>query len=145
MGMVWAVASAIGPVLGGVFTSKVSWRWCFYVNLPISGLGMAVLAFILKLHNPRTSMRKGLAAVDWLGSLTVVGGTLMILLGLELGGVAKPWDSATVICLIIFGFVMSGLFVLVEWKFAEFPIIPMRIFNSRSSLASLGVCACPFS
>lgn len=141
MGMVWAVASALGPILGGVFTSKVTWRWCFYVNLPISGLGMAVLAFILKLHNPRTPMRQGLKAVDWLGSLTIVGGTLMVLLGLELGGVEKPWNSATVLCLVVFGLLTAGIFVLVEWKLAEFPIIPLRIFSSRSSLASLGVCA----
>ncbi|KAK3330007.1 major facilitator superfamily domain-containing protein [Apodospora peruviana] len=142
MGMVWAVASALGPILGGVFTSKVTWRWCFYVNLPISGVGMAILAFVLKLHNPRTGVREGLAAVDWLGSLTVVGGTLMILLGLELGGVAHPWNSPTVLCLLIFGFVTAGLFALVEWKFAEFPIIPMRIVNSRQSIASLATCAC---
>ena len=48
-------------------------------------------------------MWEGLKAVDWLGSLTIVGGTLMLLLGLEFGGVARPWDSATVICLIVFG------------------------------------------
>ncbi|KAK3335925.1 major facilitator superfamily domain-containing protein [Cercophora scortea] len=142
MGMVWAVASALGPVLGGVFTSKVTWRWCFYVNLPISGLGMAVLAFVLKLHNPRTPIRQGLAAVDWLGSLTIVGGTLMVLLGLEFGGVTDPWDSPTVICLIVFGFVVSALFVVIEWKVAEFPVIPMRLFHVRSNIASLAVCAC---
>jgi len=141
MGMVWALASAIGPVLGGVFTSKVTWRWCFYVNLPISGVGMAILAFVLKLHNPRTSMREGLAAVDWLGSLTIIGGTLMLLLGLELGGVSKPWNSATVICLLVFGLVTIGLFGLIEWKLAKFPVIPMRLFTKLSNVASLGVCA----
>ncbi|KAL2137263.1 hypothetical protein VTI74DRAFT_4994 [Chaetomium olivicolor] len=141
MGMVWAVASAVGPVLGGVFTSKVTWRWCFYINLPISGVGMAVLAFVLKLHNPRTPMRQGLAAVDWLGSVTVVGATLMVMLGLELGGVTYPWNSPTVICLIVFGLVTAGLFVVVEWKLAEFPLVPMYLFRARSSAASLGVAA----
>ncbi len=139
--MVWAVASAVGPILGGVFTSNVTWRWCFYINLPISGVGMAVLAFVLKLHNPRTPMRQGLAAVDWLGSLTVVGATLMIMLGLELGGVTHPWDSPTVICLLVFGVVMGALFVLVEWKFAEFPLVPMHLFRNRASAASLAVGA----
>ncbi|KAH6853972.1 major facilitator superfamily domain-containing protein [Chaetomium sp. MPI-CAGE-AT-0009] len=141
MGMVWAVASAVGPVLGGVFTSEVTWRWCFYINLPISGVGMAVLAFVLKLHNPRTPMRQGLAAVDWLGSVTVVGATLMVMLGLELGGVTYPWSSPTVVCLIVFGFVTAALFVLVEWKFAEFPLVPMYLFSNLSSAASLGVGA----
>lgn len=141
MGMVWAVASAVGPVLGGVFTSKVTWRWCFYINLPISGVGMAVLAFVLKLHNPRTPMREGLAAVDWLGSLTIVGATLMVMLGLELGGVTFPWDSPTVICLIVFGLVTVAIFVVVEWKVAEFPVVPIHLFRKRSSVASFGIAA----
>ena len=141
MGMVWAVAGGVGPVLGGVFTSKVTWRWCFYVNLPISGAGMAVLAFVLKLHNPRTSMRQGLQAIDWMGALTIVGGTLMFLLGLEFGGETFPWNSATVVCLIVFGVLTVGLFVWIEWKVAKFPIVPMRLFQVSSNIASLAVCA----
>ncbi|KAK3905768.1 major facilitator superfamily domain-containing protein [Staphylotrichum tortipilum] len=141
MGMVWAVASAVGPILGGVFTSNVTWRWCFYINLPISGVGMVVLAYVLKLHNPRTPMRQGLKAVDWLGSLTVVGATLMIMLGLELGGVTHPWSSPTVICLLVFGVVTGALFVLIEWKFAEFPLVPMHLFRHWASAASLLVGA----
>ncbi|KAL2180555.1 major facilitator superfamily domain-containing protein [Thermothelomyces heterothallicus CBS 202.75] len=141
MGMVWAVASAVGPVLGGVFTSKVTWRWCFYINLPISGVGMVVLALVLKLHNPRTPMRQGLAAVDWLGSLTIVGATLMFLLGLELGGVTHPWGSPTVVCLLVFGIVTACIFVAIEWKVAEFPLVPVYLFAKRSSAASLGVGA----
>lgn len=139
MGLVWAVASAVGPVLGGVFTSRIGWKWCFYINLPISGLAMFILVFVLKLHNPRTPMRQGLAAVDWLGSLTVVGATLMIMLGLQFGGVSHPWNSATVICLIVFGVVTTGIFALIEWKVAEYPIVPMYLFRKRASAASLGV------
>ena len=141
MGMVWALAAGVGPILGGVFTDKVTWRWCFYINLPISGVGMAILAFVLKLHNPRTPIRQGLKAVDWLGIITIVGGTLMFLLGLEFGGVAYPWNSPTVICLIVFGVATIGLFVLVEWKFAEYPVIPLHLFKVRSNVASLAVCS----
>lgn len=66
----------------------------------------------------------------------------MVLLGLEFGGVTHPWDSATVICLIVFGVVVAGLFALNEWKFARYPVMPGRIFNSTSNIASLGVCFC---
>jgi MFS family permease len=142
LGMVWALASGLGPILGGAFTQKVSWRWCFYVNLPITGPVTILLYFFLHLETPRTPMWDGLKAVDWAGSLTVVGGTLMLLLGLEFGGVSFPWDSATVICLIVFGFVVIGLFVLNERKFARYPIMPTRIFSDVSNLASLGVCFC---
>lgn len=142
VGVVWAVASAIGPVLGGVFTSEVTWRWCFYINLPISGAAMVLMFFTLRLHNPRTPVRRGLLAVDWLGSATIVGGTVMFLLGLELGGVSHPWASATVLCLILFGLATVGLFGLVEWKVARYPVIPLHLFRSRSNVASL--CAAFF-
>ncbi|KAH8682088.1 major facilitator superfamily-domain-containing protein [Xylariales sp. PMI_506] len=142
MGMVWAMSSAIGPVLGGAFTTKVSWRWCFYVNLPISACGFLILVFVLKLHNPKTSMKDGLAAIDWLGSLLIIGGTLMFLLGLEFGGINYPWNSAAPICLIIFGIVTIGLFVLVEKRFAKYPVIPLRLFKTRTSILSFAVCFC---
>lgn len=129
-------------VLGGVFTQQTTWRWCFYINLPISGCAMIILFFALHLHNPRTGVKEGLAAIDWLGSLTIVGGTLMILLGLEFGGVTFPWDSPTVICLIVFGAVLVGVFFLVELKVAKFPVIPLRIFKQPSNLAVVGLSAC---
>lgn len=66
----------------------------------------------------------------------------MLLLGLEFGGVTRPWDSATVICLIVFGVVVACLFALNEWKFARYPVMPLRIFNNRSNIAALGVCFC---
>ncbi|KAI0383496.1 MFS general substrate transporter [Hypomontagnella monticulosa] len=139
-GMVWAIASAIGPILGGVFTSKVTWRWCFYVNLPISGVGFLVLLFVLKLHNPRTPVRQGLAAIDWLGSLLIIGGTLMFLFGLEFGGVTYPWNSATTICLIVFGVVTVGLFVVVEKWYAKYPVIPLRLFKFGKNISTFGIC-----
>ncbi|RYP29596.1 hypothetical protein DL767_006648 [Monosporascus sp. MG133] len=140
MGMVWAIASAIGPILGGVFTSQVTWRWCFYVNLPISGVCFAVLVFVLKLHNPKTPVRQGLAAVDWTGSALIIGGTLMFLFGLEFGGIAYPWNSPTTICLIVFGVLVIVLFYLFEKKFAEFPIIPARLFTPWQNILAFFVC-----
>jgi EmrB/QacA subfamily drug resistance transporter len=136
LGMVWALASAVGPVIGGVFTDRVSWRWCFYINLPIGGVALLILTFFLKLHNPRTPIGPGLAAIDWVGNLLIIGATLMVLLGLEFGGVAYPWKSTTVICLIIFGAVTAGFFVVYEAQFAKFPVIPLHLFRHRTSIAS---------
>ncbi|RAL60452.1 hypothetical protein DID88_000227 [Monilinia fructigena] len=139
--MTWAFASATGPLLGGAFTEKVSWRWCFYINLPITGTVAIALFFFLHLENPKTPVWDGLKAVDWLGSLLIIGGTLMVLLGLEFGGVTKPWDSATVICLIVFGILVAGLFVINEWKFARYPVMPLRLFKHVSNVAALGQTA----
>ncbi|KAI2468705.1 MFS general substrate transporter [Annulohypoxylon bovei var. microspora] len=139
-GMVWAIASAIGPILGGVFTSKVTWRWCFYVNLPISGVGFFILLFVLKLHNPRTPVWKGLAAIDWLGSLLIIGGTLMFLFGLEFGGVTYPWNSAPTICLIVFGIVTVGIFIAAEKWYAKYPVIPLRLFKFGKNISTFAIC-----
>ncbi|KAF2270541.1 multidrug resistance protein fnx1 [Lojkania enalia] len=140
IGGVWALASSLGPVVGGAFTQNVSWRWCFYINLPLDGLAFLIILFVLDLHTPKTPLREGLKAVDWLGSFTMVAGTIMLLLGLEFGGVTLPWDSVTVICLIIFGVVVMGLFLVIEYRFAPFPLMPLSLFSKRSNLAALGVC-----
>jgi hypothetical protein len=110
--------------------------------VPITGTVFILLCIYLHLDNPKTPVWEGLKAVDWAGSLSIVGGTLMLLLGLEFGGVIYPWKSAKVICLIVFGVVVAGLFVLNEWKFARYPVMPLRLFKHTSNIASLGVCFC---
>ncbi|CAN9325085.1 unnamed protein product [Alternaria sp. RS040] len=140
IGGVWALASSLGPVVGGLFTQKVSWRWCFYINLPFDGVAFLILLFFLDVKTPRTPLREGLKAVDWLGSLTMVGGVVMLLLGLEFGGISHPWDSATVLCLIIFGAVVIGIFFLIEWRISPYPLMPLDLFSKRSNLAALATC-----
>lgn len=111
-------------------------------NLPFGGLSFLIILLILDLHTPKTPLRQGLKAVDWAGAITMVGGTIMLLLGLELGGVTFPWDSATVICLIVFGVIVIGLFFFVEHRFAPYPLMPLDLFSKRSNMAALGVCFC---
>ncbi|ERT01087.1 hypothetical protein HMPREF1624_02326 [Sporothrix schenckii ATCC 58251] len=140
IGMVWATASALGPVVGGALTSNVSWRWCFYINLPISGTALFIIFFTLKLPTPHTPLLTGLKTIDWLGTLTITGGTLMLLMGLQFGGTSYPWNSAIVICLIVFGVVTIGLFIAIEHWVAKYPVVPTHMYKSRSNLACLLVC-----
>ncbi|KAL8912622.1 MAG: hypothetical protein Q9172_007470, partial [Xanthocarpia lactea] len=142
IGGVWGLASALGPILGGVFTEKVSWRWCFYINLPFDGIAFVIILMYLDIETPKTPLLAGLKAIDWLGSITIVCGTIMFLLGLEYGGISHPWTSATVLCLLIFGLVVIFLFFLNEWKLAIYPVMPLRLFKYRSNIASLLVCFC---
>ncbi|OBT86101.1 hypothetical protein VE02_05405 [Pseudogymnoascus sp. 03VT05] len=137
IGMTWAFASAIGPILGGVLTEKVSWRWCFYINLPITGVAFFIIAFLLHLDTPKTPVVAGLLAVDWLGSISIAGATVMFLLGLTLGGVIHPWDSPVVLCLLIFGPLLFLVFLAIEWKVAKYPIMPLEMFENPSNIASL--------
>lgn len=140
VGLTWAVASGVGPIVGGAFTEAVTWRWCFWINLPLDGVSLALLIFFLKLETPKTKLIDGLKAVDWLGGLLIVGGVVTFLYGFESAGVTNPWDSAFVLCLIIFGAVMIGLFFVVEWKFAKYPIMPLRLFKDTSNMAAYGIC-----
>ncbi|CAP93741.1 Pc16g10710 [Penicillium rubens Wisconsin 54-1255] len=141
--LVWAVGSAIGPVLGGVFTEKLrSWRWCFWINLPVGAVSFLVLLFFKRVQSPRTPIAAGLKVIDWTGSVLIVGGALMVLLALEFGDVVYSWSSATVICLLIFGTAVMALFVVNEWKIAKNPIIPLWLFASPSKVAPYVVFAC---
>ncbi|PWW78843.1 MFS general substrate transporter [Tuber magnatum] len=133
VGLTWAFASAIGPVLGGVFTEKVTWRLCFWINLPIAVLAMGSLICLLHLQSPKITVKEGLKRVDWLGIALVASGTVLFLLGLEFGGVSHPWDSPIVICFILFGILILCSFVYVEWKVATLPIMPIKLFTNRSN------------
>lgn len=123
----------------------------------MDGAAFIILFLFLDIETPTTPLWDGLKAIDWLGSLTIVGGTVMVLFGLEFGGVTHPWvspfsalgqpiilmhlqNSATVICLLVFGFITIGIFFLIEWKVAKYPVIPLRLFSKRSNVAALGTC-----
>jgi len=110
--------------------------------VPFDALAFVIILFFLDIETPKTALLAGLKAIDWLGSVLIVGGTVMFLLGLEYGGVNYPWKSAPVICLLIFGIVTIGLFFLNEWKLAAHPIMPLRLFKYRSNIAALMVCSC---
>lgn len=94
---------------------------------------------------PRTPVLAGLKAIDWTGSLLIIGSALMVLLGLEFGGVTFPWSSAAVICLITFGTVVLGMFLVNEWKLATNPVVPLRLFSNGSTVAAYMVYVCNFS
>ena len=96
----------------------------------------------LDIETPKTPMLDGLKAIDWTGVILATGGTVMFLLGLEYGGVSFPWSSATVVCLLVFGFITFVLFLINEWKVAKYPMMPIRLFTDRSNLAALAIVLC---
>ena len=136
---IWAIAGAVGPILGGVLTDLASWRWCWWINLPTCGAAFILLLVFLDVHNPRTNFLAGVKAIDWAGSLSILAFTLLLLLGLDFGGDTFPWSSPKVICLIVFGVLCLFLFVYSEVRLAKYPLIPLSLFKNPSNIASLGV------
>lgn len=96
-----------------------------------------LLFLFLDVHDPRTSMWDGLKAIDWAGSLSILGVTLMLLLGLDFGGETFPWSSPKVICLLVFGSCTIFVFLFSEKRLAKYPLMPLVLFKNRSNVAAL--------
>jgi hypothetical protein len=108
------------------------------INVPFDGLSLVVLFFALKSQIKTIPMKTGLKSLDWIGSLLIIGGTACFLYGLEVGASdQRPWASAMVISLLVFGLVILGLFAFYEARFATNPLIPGRTLSSRTNCASI--------
>ncbi len=126
-GGVFGLASVIGPTLGGYLTDNISWRWTFYINIPIAIIAMAFIYFVMPTIK---SQVKGKRSIDFLGALLLVMGLVPFLLGLVWGGNQFPWMSWQTIGLFLFALVSLISFGFVEQKAKE-PIIPMSLFKSK--------------
>ncbi|KAF2397349.1 putative efflux pump antibiotic resistance protein, partial [Trichodelitschia bisporula] len=133
LGTVWGVANGLGPAIGGLFCEKLNWRWCFWINIPLDGIAFLAICFFLKVHKPHTPLVQGLLAIDWLGAIAIVGGTVMLLLGLDFGGITFPWTSPIVLSLLLVGIATLAAAILIEATIPRYPIIPLHIFRSLSN------------
>ncbi|MDX6479683.1 MAG: hypothetical protein QOG85_193 [Gaiellaceae bacterium] len=136
MGGVFAIASVVGPLIGGFFVDNLSWRWCFYVNLPVGVVALIVVGAVLQGSTERKSHR-----IDYEGAAVLAVGAGLITLALTWGGTQYPWGSWQVVGSFIVGAVAVAGFIVIE-RYAVEPLIPLRlfrngVFNVSSAMAFL--------
>ena len=132
-GAVFGVATVLGPLLGGFFVEYLSWRWVFYINIPIGVVALFVTAAQLPGHLQRVHH-----VIDYLGTVLLTLATTALVLFTSLGGTTYRWGSAPIIAMATAGVVLTILFLLVESRAAE-PVIPLGLFANRVFSAASAV------
>src|SRR5881275_665826 len=133
IGSVFAVASVAGPLLGGFFVDKLSWRWVFYVNMPVGALAIIIVITRLHLHTPTIRHR-----IDYLGAGLLTGAVGALILLTTWGGSTYAWGSGTIVGLGIAGVALLAAFIWWEKRASE-PILPLTLFRSRVFSVSCGM------
>jgi EmrB/QacA subfamily drug resistance transporter len=135
IGSVFAGASIVGPLVGGFIVDNASWRWIFYVNLPIGGLALVVI--LLTMPKRRYKQEH---SIDWLGAAVLAAATTALLLGLVWAGNEYPWGSPEVIIALTAAAVLAVVFAFIERDVPE-PILPFNLLRNQTVASSVACMA----
>ncbi|KAJ7584047.1 major facilitator superfamily domain-containing protein, partial [Mycena floridula] len=140
LGFAFGFAATLGPVLGGVFTTKATWRWCFWINLPVVAITVPVVLLALRLPAQTIpSYRAAVTSIDFIGAFLLVITITSFILPLSLGGSYWSWNSPQVIVLFVASPMLVSTFLLFQRHGAKAPLIPWRLLTNKHLLATWGV------
>ncbi|OQO12716.1 hypothetical protein B0A48_02180 [Cryoendolithus antarcticus] len=136
------IGATLGPFLGGIITDNSTWRWVFYLNLPIGSVAFLALFMFLRVNYKQdTTWRQRFRRIDLSGNLIFIGAVISVLIAVTWGGTAYEWKSFRVIVPLLLGFFGIALFTAFEWspKLCPEPSFPRMLVSNRTSAAALGL------
>jgi EmrB/QacA subfamily drug resistance transporter len=136
-----AVGTALGPFFGGLIVDNTTWRWVFYLNLPVGGVALVLLVLFLHVNYVKEkSLATSLGRIDWLGNLIFIGSISSVLLALAWAGAVYAWTSSNVLVPLLVGLAgLAGFFVFEGSRFSTQPMMPLHLFSNRTSAAAFGL------